>query len=208
MWQNQIIFNYKYSQKMSLEKVLHKIQAQINDLAPTLELFVDETIQPSADNCEKLQQQLTLLQENLAVYKYNKVNKEISPSFSIHAKVSEKSAPAENVEIPTPEMVRPLIEKEKTESAEPINTIIEEVVKAETKIIPPFAIGINDKFRLINELFKQNHSEYNVAIEQLSNLKNWADTEIYLNSLKSLYNWDHEHEVVVYFFSISKKRFL
>ena len=80
---------------MSLEKVLHKIQSQINDLAPTLELFVDETIQPSVDNCEKLQQQLMLLQENLAVYKYNKVNREISPSFSIHAKVSEKSAPAE-----------------------------------------------------------------------------------------------------------------
>ena len=54
---------------MSLEKVLHKIQSQINDLTPNLELFVDETIQPTVDTCEKLQQQLVQLQENLAVYK-------------------------------------------------------------------------------------------------------------------------------------------
>jgi hypothetical protein len=206
MWQNQIIFNYKYSQKMSLEKVLHKMQSQINDLAPTLELFLDETIQPSVDNCEKLQQQLTQLQENLAVYKYNKVNKEISPSFSIHAKISEKGPHQTNPEVPSPEMATPQKEIEKEEVV-PVTIIIEEVIKPETKTIPPFTVGINDKFRLINELFKQNHSEYNVAIEQLSNLKNWNDTEIYLNSLKSLYNWNEDQDVVVYFFSLSKKRF-
>lgn len=207
MWQNQIIFNYKYSQKMPLEKVLHKIQSQINDLAPTLELFVDETIQPSVDNCEKLQQQLTQLQENLAVYKYNKVNKEISPSFSIHSKISEKIVPEQKTEAPPLENTIPPIEKEKPEVAQPFLEAIGLEIKPETKTIPPFTIGINDKFRLINELFKQNQSEYNVAIEQLGALKTWADTEIYLNSLKSLYNWNEDHEVVIYFFSLSKKRF-
>jgi hypothetical protein len=207
MWQNQIIFNYKYSQKMPLEKVLHKIQSQINDLAPTLELFVDETIQPSVDNCEKLQQQLTQLQENLAVYKYNKANKEISPSFSIHAKVSEKSALQQNTEAPSPEAVTPPKQDEKAEVAQPFLEAIGLEIKTETKTIPPFTIGINDKFRLINELFKQNQSEYNVAIEQLGALKTLADSEIYLNSLKSLYNWNDDHEVVTYFFTLSKKRF-
>jgi hypothetical protein len=207
MWQNQIIFSYKYSQKMPLEKVLRKIQSQINDLAPTLELFVDETIQPSVDNCQKLQQQLIQLQENLAVYKYNKANKEISPSFSIHAKVSEKGAPQEIIEVTIPEVVTPPKQEEKAEVAQPFLEAIGLEIKLEPKTIPPFTIGINDKFRLINELFKQNHSEYNVAIEQLSALKTWADTEIYLNSLKSLYNWNDDNEVVIYFFSLSKKRF-
>jgi hypothetical protein len=190
MWQNQIIFNYKYSQKkMSIEKVLHKIQSQINDLTPTLELFVDETIQPTVDNCEKLQQQLVQLQENIAVYKFNKIDKEISPSFSIHAKVSEKELPKER-----PEILQPKIEPKDEEVNESKNT-------------QPMLIGINDKFRFINELFKQNNSEYNIAIEQLNALKNWRDAEIYLNSLRTLYEWKENNEVANLFFSIAKKRF-
>ena len=207
MWQNQIIFNYKYSQKMSLEKVLHKIQSQINDLAPTLELFVDETIQPSVANCEELQKQLTMLQENLAVYKYNKINKEISPSYKIHAKVSEMEAPQQTIEIIKEEAKIQESEKEKVETIQQTINVVEEVKTNEQKTIQPFTIGINDKFRFINELFKQNNVEYNVAIEQLSVLKNWNETEIYLNSLKTLYDWKDNSEVAIYFFSIAKKRF-
>ncbi|MBA3682595.1 MAG: hypothetical protein H0W73_15760 [Bacteroidetes bacterium] len=205
MWQNQIIFNYKYSQKkMMIEKILHKIQTQINDLTPTLELFVDETIQPSVDSCEKLQKQLTEIQENLAVYKYNKINKEISPSFSIHAKVSEKELPKKTEELKNetkvtiheekPELLQPKIEPETGD----VN---------ESKNVQPMLIGINDKFRFINELFKQNNSEYNIAVEQLNTLKNWRDAEIYLNSLKTLYEWKDNSEVANLFFSVTKKRF-
>ncbi len=194
---------------MSLEKVLHKIQSQINDLTPTLELFVDETIQPTVDTCEKLQQQLVQLQENLSVYKYNKINKEISPSFSIHAKVSEKELPKEKVEEikndikvtineEKPEIVQPKIEPKAEVKTEEVN---------ETKIILPMLIGINDKFRFINELFKQNNSEYSIAVEQVNALKSWRDTEIYLNSLKTLYEWKDNNEVANLFFSIAKKRF-
>ena len=206
MWQNQIIFSYKYSQKMSLEKVLHKMQSQINEIAPTLELFIDETIQPSVDNCEKLQQQLTLLQENLAIYKYNKINKEISPSFSIHAKVSANEPIQNSVE--KEEIKIPEVEKEIIIPAKALIDTNEEIVKADQKTIPSLTIGINDKFRFINELFKQNASEYNIAIEQLSVLKNWNETELYLNSLKSLYNWSATSEVAIYFYSIAKKRFI
>lgn len=204
MWQNQIIFSYKYSQKMSLEKVLHKMQSQINELAPTLELFLEETIQPSVDSCEILQKQLSQLQENLAVYKYNKINKEISPSFSLHAKVSEKEIPQQTTETPKEETKIP--EKEIVETVQPFIDIIGEITHP-SKTIAPFTIGINDKFRLINELFKQNNAEYNIAIEQLSALKSWSDSEVYLNSLKTLYNWKEDSEVVIYFFSITKKRF-
>lgn len=207
MWQNQIIFNnIIIHKKMSLEKVLHKIQSQINDLAPTLELFVDETIQPSVDSCEKLQQQLSLIQENLAVYKYNKINKEISPSFSIHAKVSEKEIPKEKIE-EIKNDIKVIIHEErpdltKLKSEEPLD---EE--KGNQKNLEDISVGINDKFRFINELFKQNNSEYNIAIEQINALKTWQDTEIYLNSLKPLYGWKDNSEVANYFFSLIKKRF-
>ncbi len=190
---------------MSLEKVLHKIQSQINDLAPTLELFIDETIQPSVESCEKLQQQLNLIQENLAVYKYNKVNKEISPSFSIHAKVSEKELPKEKIE-ELKNDIKVTIHEERPDLAMP-KVKVEEEVKESQKNLTDIAVGINDKFRFINELFKQNNSEYNIAIEQLNALKTWNDTEIYLNSLKALYEWKDNSEVASYFFSLIKKRF-
>ena len=191
---------------MSLEKVLHKIQSQINDLAPTLELFVDETIQPSVESCEKLQQQLNQIQENLAVYKYNKANKEISPSFSIHAKVSEKELPKEKVE-EIKNDIKVTIHEERPDLAKLKTEEHAEEKKEGQKNLADISVGINDKFRFINELFKQNGSEYNIAIEQLNALKTWHDTEIYLNSLKPLYGWKDNSEVANYFFSLIKKRF-
>ncbi len=186
---------------MSLEKVLQKIHGEIKDLAPTLELFLDETVQPSVKDCETLQHLLVSLQENVAIYKYNKQNKELSPSFNIHAKVSQKEEEVKTViqiTEPEPPVVEPPKEKPQAE---------ENTQAAARKKYPNLAINLNDKFRFINELFAQNSSEYHIAMEQLNNLKNWSDTEIYLNSLKSLYEWQNNSEVVKHFYSLVKKRF-
>lgn len=216
---------------MSANKILQRIQLQIDELTPTLELFVDDTIQPSVNDCENLQKQLTALQENIAVYKYNKQNKEISPSFNIHARLSEKEEQeAKKAEIVTEIKETVKLEKEekttvthlnpeihKTEAA-PTPPVIKEAkteapsvsseMKSETpKQRPPLAIGINDKFRFMNDLFAQNSSEYNIALEQLNNVTSWSEAEIYLNSLKNVYDWDEKEEVVKYFFAVIKKRF-
>lgn len=198
---------------MTADKVLLKIQNQIKDLAPTLELFVDELVQPSVNDCLSLQKQLQDLQEHLAVYKFNKQNKELSPSFTLHAKISE-------VEIvppgPVSEPFKPIGEVTKTSSEIPeikTETPLEEVKVVEPtkepapKALPGLSIAINDKFRFMNELFAQNSVEYNIAIEQINNLRNWQEAEIYLNSLKNVYGWKSNLEVVKYFYSIVKKRF-
>jgi hypothetical protein len=189
---------------MPLEKVLQKIKFEIKELGPTLELFLDDTIQPSADDCQRIQNQLHSLLENIAVFKYNKLDKEISPSFKIHAKVSQQ----ENPETTANEFV---------EHEKKVEVLVEEKINiTEIKAIlfePPhqkftnLVINLNDKFRFINELFGQNNSEYHIALEQLNNLNTWSDTEVYLNSLKSLYEWDAKDEVVKYFYGIAKKRF-
>ncbi|MBA3662638.1 MAG: hypothetical protein H0W61_00320 [Bacteroidetes bacterium] len=181
---------------MALEKVLHKIQIQVKELAPTLELFIDDSIQPSVTDCETLQHQINQLAECLAVYKFQKKEKEISPSFNIHAKVSEKETVISAVreEIKSEKKTEVAIPKTEKEPANEIK-------------LPPLTFGINDKFRFINELFKQNNSEYNIALEQLSSLATWADAEIYLASLKDLYDWKDNEEVVVYFYSLIKKRY-
>lgn len=183
----------------------------MDELTPILELFVDDTVQPSVKDCENLQKQLVILQENLAVYKYNKQNKELSPSFNLHARVSEKQAEEEKKTEIAQELKDTLkLEKEEKTVAEKVapdafrnETQEEPVIKASR----PLAIGINDKFRFMNELFSQNSSEYSIAVEQLSGVTSWNEAEIYLNSLKNVYGWDPKEEVVKYFFSIVKRRF-
>lgn len=202
---------------MSSDKILSKIQLQIKELAPTLELFVDDTIQPSVADCESLQQQLSGIQENLAVYKYNKQNKELSPSFNIHAKVSQKEEEAaKKAEIVTEiKQTVKLAEEEKKEVKQmiietPVENVKPEMPREEVNQVKPkspLAIGINDKFRFINELFAQNSSEYNIALEQINNLTTWNEAEIYLNSLKNVYEWNAKEESVMQFYLLVKKRF-
>jgi hypothetical protein len=205
---------------MPADKILNKIRIQIDALAPVLELFVDATIQPSVKDCEILQQQLSALQEQLAVYKYDKQNKELSPSFNIHAKVSEREAAEEkkaeivkeikeSIHIQSEEKTEVTATPTETPKAEPVVPAAEnKPLKTESATHrPALAVGINDKFRFINELFAQNSSEYHIAIEQINNVHNWNEADIYLNSLKNVYEWDEKEEVVKYFFSLVKKRF-
>lgn len=189
---------------MSLDKLLHKIQLDIHELAKSLEIFMEDTIQPTVDECEALQKKISLLQENLAVYKYNKLNKELSPSFNIHAKLSEVEVHETRVEKIPEVKQEPIVEEKKT--AETSAPVSHDTTKR-PPIVPALSISLNDKFRFINELFSQNNSEYSIAMEQLNNLKNWHDTEIYLNSLRDLYGWKGSNEIVKYLYTLAKKRF-
>lgn len=183
---------------MALEKVLHKIQIHVKELTSTLELFVDDSVQPSVNDCETLQHQLNELQECLAIYKYQKKEKEISPSFSIHAKVSEINT--SNIKPPDKQ-----IKEEKQEEVK--DSIKTEHVDVPVSNLPPLTVGINDKFRFINELFKQNNHEYGIAMEQINSLRSWAEADLYLRSLKDLYGWKENEEVVQYFYALVKKRY-
>ncbi len=152
-------------------------------------------------DCDSLQEQLVRLQENIAVYKYNKQEREISPSFNIHAKVSNT-----DIVLEKKEEAKEII-KEETKNT------LEEKAKIKTEEKPqnpslPLSIGINDKFRFINELFNQNSGEYNIAVEQLGGVNSWSEAELYLNSLKTVYNWNESQEVVNYLYSLVKKRFV
>lgn len=184
---------------MGAEKILKKIRDEVKEMKPTLDLFLEESVQPSATDCETLQKQLIELQECLAVYKFQKKEKELSPSFNIHSKVSEKAVDIKSV--------KEQVALETTEETALQKNILKETKTDSPKQVVPLVIGINDKFRFINELFKQNNSEYNIALEQLASLQSWAETEIYLTSLKELYDWKENSEVVKYFYSVIKKRF-
>jgi hypothetical protein len=184
---------------MPVERMLQRIRAQIAELTASIDAFGDESVQPAVADCEKLQRLLAELQENLAIYKFHKTEKELSPSFNIHARISDaQPTPSgrEGEQAPQAEEIRiqPKTDngKNKTEVMKQLRSV---------------GIGINDKFRFINELFAQNVAEYNIAIEQLNNLGNWGETEVYLASLRNLYGWKENSEVVKHFYGLAKKRF-
>lgn len=52
------------------------------------------------------------------------------------------------------------------------------------------AIGINDKFIYLKELFKGNVDEYNAALDKLNDFENYADAEDHFQELKEKYGWD------------------
>lgn len=178
---------------MPTDTLLQRLKTQARDLTNELAGITDENVQPSVSDCRHVQQLLIDLHDTLSVYKHHMTEKELSPSFAIHAHVSASE--------PTPE--------EKNDPVDP------PVLRVEVNRDPPQAqkkgkpitIGVNDKFRFINELFAQNAAEYHIAVEQLNNLGNWADTELYLASLRNLYGWKDNSEAAKHLQLLAKKRF-
>jgi hypothetical protein len=204
---------------MPITKVLNRIQSQIAELKTALEAFTEPSVLPSASDCERLQKQLCDLQECLAVFKFSQTEKEFSPSFMIHAKVSEKEPAAVKTEDKQDQ--QKAAETRPAEKDTPKDSGAEEAYPKKEKPVSrseapatqsnnkhkALTFGINDKFRFINELFSQNNSEYNIAFQQLNNLNSWNESEIYLNSLRNLYGWKENSDVVKYLYSLVRKRF-
>ena len=69
------------------------------------------------------------------------------------------------------------------------------------------AIGINDKFQLINELFAGNTQEYEIAIQQLNTAETLDSAMEYFMSIQQLYNWDSEKESVKRLFDLVERRY-
>lgn len=108
----------------------------------------------------------------------------------------------------TDNVLQPVTNPEKEKTPEPIRTVNPPVTTPPVhKEIPKLSVSINDKFRLINELFASNANEYNIAIEQLNNVGSKDEADTYLKGLKSIYHWDEENEMVKRLMTMNQKRF-
>lgn len=70
------------------------------------------------------------------------------------------------------------------------------------------AIGINEKFQFINELFDGNTNEYNAAVDQLNAFADSENANIYLNNLQGIYHWNMDNPVIRNFMDLVKRRFM
>lgn len=69
------------------------------------------------------------------------------------------------------------------------------------------AIGINDKFLLINELFEGNISYYNKAIDELNSFQSLNGAKTYLIELSVLHQWDVETAAVAKMEQLIERKF-
>lgn len=120
-------------------------------------------------------------------------------------------------EIPT--LAHQLREKEINESASPQETTLNDRLKqgkAELMEIlkeTPVkdlrkAVGINDKFLFVNELFRGDESMYERSIKTINSFNIYAEAEYWINrELKVKLAWDDNKEIVKDFYKLVKRRF-
>jgi hypothetical protein len=135
-----------------------------------------------------------------------------APKESPPAPVAVKSA-----ELPKPEQVTKVPADLFGHAAQPdpknqikSRTEKEAAQQSSRKAIPDLksAISINDKFRLINELFEGNATEFNVALSQINNCPTFEEADIYVSNIRDIYKWPEEKESVLLFLDLVERRFL
>lgn len=67
------------------------------------------------------------------------------------------------------------------------------------------AIGLNEKFQLIKELFKGDSDLYNQTINQLNNASNFNEAYMYLNEN---FNWDMDDRLVKRILELTRRKFI
>lgn len=216
---------------MQTDILLKQLNSSLSDLKSAIEKF-EKHASPSTQYTEQLYSALGNSNKLVSAYLVLKEKKDVAPDLDLHIKLmavpnQEEKKAVVDIE-PIEEMktaennINPVSETPKIEPTLEINSHsngsideaevvvsapIEQVV-SQSKTYPKLAIGINDKFRFINELFRTNVNEYNIAIEQLNNLNSMEDTKAYLKGLKDIYLWDEEHEMVRKLFNLVQKRFV
>ena len=69
------------------------------------------------------------------------------------------------------------------------------------------AIGINEKFLFINELFNGNMQEYNKALDSFNSFENSFEASQLIDELKLKYKWKTENNSFLQFMEIIKRKF-
>lgn len=69
------------------------------------------------------------------------------------------------------------------------------------------AIGINDKFLFINELFRGNMQQYNKVLDELNDFKSLNGAQTYLMELKVEHQWEAESNAFIRLNSFIERRF-
>jgi hypothetical protein len=71
----------------------------------------------------------------------------------------------------------------------------------------PEAIGLNQKFLFMNDLFEGENGLYNEAIQSLNNFTNFIDADEFINTLVARHNWDMTDKTTQDFVELVERRY-
>jgi hypothetical protein len=105
-----------------------------------------------------------------------------------------------NESIPSPESLNDRLRENKTELMQVLkDTPVRDLRKA---------IGINDRFVFINDLFRGDEAMYERSIKTINSFNIYPEAEYWMNrELKIKLGWDDERESVLLFYHLVKRRF-
>lgn len=98
--------------------------------------------------------------------------------------------------------------KEKISAAKPEKSVADKFSNQQKVVDLKKAIGINEKFLFINELFEGSLASYNEHIDKINSSTESNHGLSILDSLVTKYNWNTEQEIVKKFMDLVQRRFL
>jgi hypothetical protein len=163
-----------------------------------LQLGQDESLTQA--EVEQFLSDVEKLYRNLSVYAH--VLK-TQGNLQVHLKIMQSVPPAEEPVVVIEKTAAPTPELNFEEKTEEITQILAE----ENPSLKKIEFSINDRFRVINELFAQSQQEFQAALQQLNSIYTLDEALFYLNSLKQIYNWKDDNQLVKTLYSLANKRF-
>jgi len=205
--------------------MLQLLQNKTGEIQSLLEHFkntpneLEEGISLLSDRIESLSKEFEILNANFS--SINKVIKE-EKKISTEPVITKPELKIEEAKIEIPEEIKIKISEEVKETVSIQNEKVEESSTLNDQLHPPgnevlgekfysnsitdirSAIGINDRFLFIRELFNNDNDKYNSTIEFINNTNEFSTVE---EHFKLKQNWDFENPTVVQFLEITKRKF-
>ena len=102
---------------------------------------------------------------------------------------------------------KPVMAVPKTETIETKKEVAEKIALQPIKDLRA-AIGINDKFQFMEELFNKDEALFESSIKTINAYKNFAEAQFWIKqNLRNKYNWVEESATVMAFDQLVKRRF-
>ena len=216
--QKYVILNRYFSDSdMQRELVIKQLKETIEKTEGHLLNFRQQE-QFTYPEAEQFLQDMEKLVRDLAVYTYLLKQQELSSDLKVHLKIMQHANSVKNtaeiMEQETqpetamePEVVLSNISIPKTETLE--NQVSESEFPQDSVNLnlKKIEFTINDKFRVINELFFQNNQEFQAAMQQINSIGNLEESLFYLDSLKQIYTWKDDQVLVKSLYAMVHKRF-
>lgn len=137
----------------------------------------------------------------------------IAPQAEINKVVEPKFQPQKEEEPVVEETVNQQLEEQQVESLnDKFSEQSEQLSLAEKlgkKPIPDLvkAIGLNQKFLFMNDLFEGENNHYKEALNMLNNFSDYSQANVYVETLRTKHSWDESSNTVKEFVELIQRRY-